>query len=130
MAIQEKIAANSAQFLEPGERTQSAFAAQTTSSWWILLGVLPFLLINKNRCVVVTDRRILLLDSGKLTSTKPRSVVRVLHRSTRIGPAAGLWYVTDALGETLRIHKRFHADIAAADAAAPEAGVAPPPPSA
>jgi hypothetical protein len=128
MAIQDRIAAAAAPFLEPGETARTAFVAQTTSSWWILLGFVPFLLLNKYRCVVVTDRRILVLDSGKLASTKPRSVIRALPRSTRIGPAAGLWYVTGNLGETLRIHKRFHGDIAAADAAAGAAGTPPPPP--
>ena len=37
--------------------------------------------------------------------------------STKIGPASGLWYRTEALGERLYIHKRFHKDIAAADGA-------------
>jgi hypothetical protein len=129
MAIQDRIAAAAAPFLEPGETTQTAFVAQTASTWWILIGLVPFLLLNKYRCVVVTDRRILVLDSGKLASTKPRSVIRALPRSTRIGPfTAALWYVTGNLGETLRIHKRFQKDIDAADAAAGAAGTLPPPP--
>ena len=90
MAIQDRIAAAAAPFLEPGERVQTAFVAQTASSWWIVLGLLPFLLTNKYRCVVVTDRRILVLDSGKPgLSTKPKSVIRALPRSTRIGPFTG-----------------------------------------
>ena len=121
MAIRDKIAENSGKFLDPGEQIQSVFPAQTASSFLILIGYLPFFLVNKNRCVVATDRRILVLDSGKLSATKPKSVVRVLPRSTRIGPPTGVWYVTESLGETLRIHKRFHGDIATADAAAPPA---------
>lgn len=129
MAIQDRIAAAAAPFLEPGERAQTAFVAQTASTWWILLGFLPFLLLNQYRCVVVTDRRTLVLDSGRLASTKPKSVIRVLPRSTRIGPFTGaLWYVTGNLGETLRIHKRFQKDIEAADAAAGAAAPPPPPP--
>jgi hypothetical protein len=129
MAIQDRIAAKAGPFLEPGERAQTALVAQTASTWWILLGFVPFLLLNKYRCVVVTDRRILVLDSGRLASTKPRSVVRALPRSTQIGPFTGaLWYVSGNLGETLRIHKRFQKDIEAADAAAGAAGTPPPPP--
>ena len=95
----------------------------------ILIGLLPFILVNKYRCVVATDRRLLVLDAGQLATTKPKSVIRALPRSTRIGPFSGtLWYVSGNLGETLRIHKRFQKDMEAADAAAPGAGTLPPPP--
>ena len=116
MALRDKIAEAARPFLEPGEQVQAAFPAQTASSWLVLLGYIPFILTNNYRCVVVTDRRILVLDAGKLSTTKPRSVIRTLPRPTRIGPASGLWYRTANLGEDLRIHKRFHGDIAAADA--------------
>jgi hypothetical protein len=129
MALQDRIAAKAGPFLEPGERVQTAFVAQTASSGWILLGLLPFLLANHYRCVVATDRRLLVLDSGRLASTSPRSIVRALPRSTRIGPPTGmLWYVTGNLGETLHIAKRFFKDIASADAAAGPAATPPPPP--
>ena len=127
MAIRDKIAENSAKFLDPGEQIQSVFCAQTASSFLLLLAYLPFFLVNRNRCVVATDRRILVLDSGKLSATKPKSVVRVLPRSTRIGPPTGAWYVTEALGETLHIAKRFHEDINTADAAASGESSPPPP---
>lgn len=110
---------------------QAVIAAQTASQFLALLGLLPFLLANRYRCVVVTDRRILVLDSGRVATAAPKSIVRVLPRSTRIGPPTGaLWYVTGNLGETLRIHKRFHPDIQAADAAAGGALPPPPPPPA
>jgi len=129
MAIREKITKNAAPFLEPGERIQSVFAGQTASQYLLFLGLLPFFLTNRYRCVVATDRRILVLDSGKLFLGTPKSVVRALPRSTRIGPFSGaLWYVSGTLGEKLRIHKRFHKDIEAADAAAGAAGEPPPPP--
>jgi hypothetical protein len=38
-----------------------------------------------------------------------------LPRQTLIGPAHGLWYRVDSLGERLYINKRFHKDIRAAD---------------
>lgn len=43
---------------------------------------------------------------------------RELPRQTRIGPAGGLWYKTEAFGVPVRIHKRFHKDIEAADSMA------------
>jgi len=129
MAIQDRIAAAAAPFLEPGERVQTALVAQTASTWWILLGFVPFLILNEYRNMVATDRRLLVLNSGHLFSTKPKSVVRALPRSTRIGPFSGaLWYVNGNLGETLRIHKRFQNDVEAADAYAGAAAPPPPPP--
>jgi len=129
MAIRDKIARKASPFLEPGERIQNVMAAQTASQFLALLGLLPFLLANRYRCVVVTDRRILVLDSGKWATAAPKSVVRTLPRTTRIGPPTGaLWYVTGSLGETLRIHKRFHQDVVAADAPTGAGSLPPPPP--
>jgi len=129
MAIREKITANAAPFLEPGEQIQAVLAGQTASQYLIFLGLLPFFLANRYRCVVATDRRLLVLDSGKLFLGTPKSVVRALPRSTRIGPFSGaLWYVSGTLGETLRIHKRFQKDVEAADAHAGAAAPPPPPP--
>ncbi len=132
MAIRPKIIRNSQQFLEPGEQIQAVLAAQTASQWLVLLGLVFFFMINNYRCVVATDRRILVLESGKLILGNPKSIKWVLPRYTRIGPASGLiWYRTNALGEVLRIHKRFFKDIAQADAWAwtqPPAGTLLPPP--
>jgi hypothetical protein len=129
MGIREKITGKAAPFLEPGEQIQAVFAGQTRSQYLIFLGVLPFLLFNNYRNVVATERRILILDSGKLFMGTPRSVVRVLPRATSLGPPTGaLWYVTDKTGEKMRIHKRFFKDIQAADALAGAAGTPPPPP--
>ena len=129
MALRDKIVDKSAPFLDPGEQVQAVIAAQTASQYLMLVGMLPFLLSNRYRCVLATDRRILVLDSGRMSAAAPRAVVRALPRSTRIGPFSGaLWYVNGNLGETLRIHKRFQKDVEAADAAAPSAGLPPPPP--
>jgi hypothetical protein len=49
--------------------------------------------------------------------TKVNEVIDELPRHTQIGPASGLWYKCETLGERLYIHKRFHKDIAQADAA-------------
>ena len=106
-------------------------AGQTTSQWWFLVTLWILILKNRYRAIIATDRRILVLDTGRWAMTKPKSVIRELPRATQIGPASGLWYRTDALGEKLYIHKRFHKDIAAADAArgaGPAGSPLPPPP--
>ncbi|MEZ5230777.1 MAG: hypothetical protein R2710_30130 [Acidimicrobiales bacterium] len=74
-----------------------------------------FIVFNEYRTIVITDRRILVFDSGKWSTTKANSLVREVPRSLKIGPASGLWYKTEILGEPLHIHKRFHKDIAMAD---------------
>lgn len=131
LAIRDKIAANAQPFLEPGEQIQAAFAAQTFSQYWALLSWLIVLFKNSYRCVVVTDRRIAVFNTGKWAMGTPKTLLRSLPRATRIGPASGLWWRSDTLGERLYIHKRFHKDIAAADDAlpAPAAGAPLPPPT-
>lgn len=116
-AIRDRLKDRAQRFLEPGEQVQVAFAAQTHSQWIILAGLLPFLLLNKYRAIVVTDRRILVIDSGRWAATACKTVIRSLPRATLIGPAAGLWYKFSSLGETLRVHMRFHRDIGIADQA-------------
>ena len=123
MAIRDKIRAKTAAHLHPGEQVQAVFGAQTASQYWMLLAYVVFFAMNKYRCVVVTDQRILVFNSGHFLTAAPKELVNELPRATRIGPASGLWHVVD-LGEELRVHKRFHKDIVAADAGVP----APPPP--
>ena len=118
MSLRDKIADAARPFLDQGEQVQAAFPAQTASQWLALAGWIPFVVSNEYRCIVATDRRLLVLDAGKMNWAKPRSVIRTLPRSTRIGPASGLWYRTAALGEDLRISKRFFGEIEAADAQA------------
>lgn len=115
IAIRDKIIANSQQFLEPGEQVQAAFAAQTFSQYWAVLSWLIVLFKNSYRAVLVTDRRILVLNTGKFSMGTPKDVVRTLPRSTKIGPVSGLWATTTSLGEKLYIAKRFHKDIDIAD---------------
>jgi hypothetical protein len=128
MAIRDKIVENAKPFLGPGEQVQAAFAAQTFSQYWFLLSWIIVLVKNSFRSVVVTDRRILVLNTGKWSATKAKSVLRELPRSTQIGTPSGLWWRTDALGERLYVHKRFHKDVVAANELAPAPGspMAPP----
>jgi hypothetical protein len=117
MAIRDKMRANAAPFLQPGEEIQAVFGAQTTSQWFALISYWIIIFKNAYRVIVVTDRRIIVGRSGRVTTTPIKEVLREIPRATRIGPASGLWYKTEALGEKMYIHKRFHKDVAAADAA-------------
>ena len=118
MGVREKITKNAQPLLQPGESIQAVFAAQSTSQWFALISLWIIVLKNSYRSVVVTDRRILVCQAGRLTLGAVKGVKAELPRSTHIGPASGLWYTTTALGEKLYIHKRFHKDVAAADALA------------
>src|SRR5436190_1705393 len=116
LAIRDKIRENAAPFLDPGEQIQDVFAGQTFSQYWAVISFLIVLFKSSYRCVVVTDRRIAVFDTGKAAMGTPKKLLRSLPRTTQIGPASGLWYKTEILGERLYIHKRFHKDIADADA--------------
>jgi hypothetical protein len=126
MAIREKIREKTAGSLRPGEQVQAVFGAQTASQYWMLLAYVVFFAMNKYRCVVVTDQRILVFDSGRWKTADPKEQVFEAPRTTRLGPGKGLWHVI-TLGEELRVHKRFHKDLDEADAAL---AATPPPPSA
>jgi hypothetical protein len=118
VGVREKITKNVQPLLQPGETIQAVFAAQSTSQWFALISIWIIVIKNSYRSVIVTDRRILVCRAGRLTLGAVKGVLRELPRATQIGPASGLWYKTDALGETLYIHKRFHKDVAAADGTA------------
>lgn len=117
MAIRDKMRQNAGHLLENGETIQQVFPAQTMSQYWVLLTYWIMVFKVGFRVVVVTDRRILVCRAGRLAATKVKEVANELPRHTMIGPARGLWYKSETLGERLYVHKRFHKDIAQADAA-------------
>jgi hypothetical protein len=57
------------------------------------------------------------LDAGKVSWKKARGGVTVLPRSTRLGPATGIWHQIPVGNEKLRVHRRFFTDIGTADGA-------------
>src|SRR5690242_11941981 len=117
MAIRDTMRRNAEHLLQPGEQIQAVMPAQTTSQYFALLSYWIIILSNAYRVIVVTDRRILVCKSGRFRTTPVKAVERELPRQTMIGPAHGLWYRCDSLGDKLYINRRFHKDIAAADAA-------------
>ena len=110
MAIRDKMAAGVQPHLEPGETVQAVFAGQTISPYWAALTYLV-LFFNKYRVVAVTDRRILVCETTKLSMAKTKSVRASLPRQTRIGPPSGLWWRCESLGEKIYVHRRFHKDV-------------------
>lgn len=117
MAIRDTLQANVQPHLQPGEQIQSVFCGQTTSQYFALVSIWIIIISNAYRVVAVTDRRILVFRSGRFRMTPVKALERELPRQTRIGPASGLWWRCESLGPKLYIHKRFHKDVTAADAA-------------
>lgn len=115
MALRDKIIAKAQTYLQPGEQVQQAFSAQTKSGWWQSFGLLGFLIAQpKFRSVVVTDRRILALNTSMWSVTTPKGVAFEAPRHS-LGEPSGLWWKCTALPEQLFIHKRFHKDVVAAN---------------
>jgi hypothetical protein len=104
-------------YLRPGETVQAVLGAQTADNWLMAGGAILFIIMNKYRILAVTTERVLVLDAGKWSMKNGRGVVAELPRSTRLGPASGLWHRIGVGNETLRVHRRFFKDIEAADAA-------------
>ena len=116
--IRDKIRENAQQFLQPGENVEAVFAAQTFNGYWAFLSWLIVLFKNSYRAIVVTDRRIAVFDTGRWAMGTPKTLLRDLPRSTRIGDPSGLWWKTESLGERMYVHKRFHKDVEEADSRA------------
>jgi hypothetical protein len=116
MALRDSMRESAAQYLQPGEPVQAVIGAQTASQFVAALaGIFVFLGLNRYRIIAVTPARIVVLDAGKVSMKKARGVVMELPRSTRLGPASGVWHQVRAGSETLRVHRRFFKDIEAAD---------------
>jgi hypothetical protein len=116
MALRDSMLNSATPYLQPGEPVQAVIGAQTASQWVAgLAGIFVFLGLNHYRILIATPARILVLDAGKTSFKKARGVVLELPRSTRLGPATGLWHRIPAGEETLRVHRRFFKDIEAAD---------------
>jgi hypothetical protein len=122
MALRDSMRTSAAQFLRPGETIQAVIGAQTASPWLAALtGALVFLGLNRYRILAVTPTRIVVLDAGRASMARAKGVVMELPRSTRLGPATGVWHQIPAGSETLRVHRRFFRDIDAADSVATSA---------
>lgn len=118
MAIRDKLEKNVQPHLEPGETVQAAFPATGGLSPWFLVLTYLFFFLMKYVIVVATDRRILLLKASILGTTKPKEVLGTFPRETKLGPVSGIYAKINLDGETYYVHRRFHGEVKAADAAA------------
>src|ERR1700733_4011444 len=118
MSLRDQMRDSAVPYLEPGEPVQAVIGAQTASQWLAAItGVFVFLGFNHYRILAVTPSRIVVLDAGKTSMKKARGVVMELPRSTRLGPATGMWHPLPAGSETPRGPRRFFKDIETADGA-------------
>ena len=117
LTARDKIVERAAPFLQQGEQPQAAFAAMTVSP--LKVALIGFILASRKRpyrAILATDRRILVLEAT-MGMRKITGLLRELPRATRIGPAKGLHYKTDVLGERMWIPKVEQRQVAEADAA-------------
>jgi hypothetical protein len=110
MSARDKIAENAQERLDAGEQLQAAFAGQP--------GV-RFQLGDRYRTVVVTDRRVLVFDSGMFKQTKTGDLLAELPRAIRFGEPNGLWHAVHLGEHQLQVNRRYFDELKAADAAAP-----------
>jgi len=109
MRARDKIAAAAERRLEPGEHIHAAFAGQPHIRFQ--LGR------DRYRTVVVTDRRVLVFDSGTFSQTKVKDCLAELGRDVRFGSATGLWHSVTLGDIALSVNRRYFGELAAADAA-------------
>jgi len=117
MALRDKLVQRATPYLEPGEQIQAIFLAQSgPSPYWIILSTLIVIFGAGYHTVVVTDRAIVILRNGRLTGTFPQSVHLRGPRNVVLGTPTGIWGKIH-LDTRYWVHKRFHKDVQAADAA-------------
>ena len=124
MATRDKMRANAATVLQPGETVQAVISAQTINPLlyipMVLMALVPAILIiliaEPFRVVVVTDRRILVCKSGPMRTTAVREVLGEVPRSTELGTPRGLLFKCKSLGgDSLYVQTRFFPDVRTAD---------------
>lgn len=117
MALRDKLAQRVQPFLEPGEEARHVVLAQTGPHPLMILLLYVFAFWMRYRIIVVTDRAVVILRASVLRPAAPKELLQRLPRQTPLGaPLSGLFARTEIAGEKTYIHKRFHKDVAAADA--------------
>jgi hypothetical protein len=117
MALRDKLAQRATPFLEPGEQIQSVFLAQSgPSPYWSFLSAWIVIIAAGYATIVVTDRAVVVLRNGRLTGSVAKSVIARLPRQPMESPS-GLWGQLNLGGTRYWVHKRFHKDVEAANAA-------------
>ncbi len=104
---------------------EQVFIAQGGMTPWVanlpLFGALGALVLQSwvsRRIIAVTNREVMVIEAGKFAATSPKRVMARLPRQTTIGPVRGVWAKVRLGDEVMWVHRRFHGDVAAADARA------------
>ena len=112
--LRDKLRNDAAPYLEPAEQVQASFLAARPTAWQ-----------GRQDCaVVVTDRRILLLDLdffanplGLYFLTHVTGVAGEAPRKTKLGPWSGELHYIRAFGTVLAVGSSFYMDVKEADLA-------------
>jgi len=114
MTIESDLRAAVSAHLAPGEQIEAVFPA-LRSAPWKLFGVDGV----HNYAVVATDRRIAVFRTTKWKLSAVEGLLGELPRAHRFGPLSGALYARIRLGTVdAWVHRRFWAQLQAADAAA------------
>ncbi len=127
MALRDKLRERVGPYLEPGEQVQAVWLGQSgPSPYMVFLSYWVILIGGHYKVFAATDRAILVLDAGKLAPARPKRLRLRAPRQVKLGPCSGLWGQIHIDGTRYWVHKRFHKDIDAADAALAPSSEAPP----
>jgi hypothetical protein len=113
--LRDKIAERSRPFLPTDSPVRQVVVGQTGPNPWLYFVTWLIFFWIRYRQVCVTDDGIYVLSCG--LGGKPKELLATLPRDRQIGPVSGVWAKVSLDGESLWVHKRFHKEIAAADAA-------------
>ena len=108
MSMAERIMSNAQSYVAPGEQIQGAFAGQRTVRNRVGDG--------GYRCVVATDRRFLVFQSGSFSQTALKGLLGEEGRELRLGEPSGLWHTVTVAGETMKVNRRYFDQVRAIDA--------------
>jgi hypothetical protein len=99
MSMSDKIAANAQPHLDPAEQVQGAFAGQPS--------VRNRLGEGGYRCVVATDKRFLVFQSGSFSQTALKKLIATAPRDQELGTSSGLWHDLEVGGVQMKVNRRY-----------------------
>jgi hypothetical protein len=118
MALREGLATRAQPFLEPGERVEAIFNAQSGASpYFSLLSAWIVILTAAYVAIAVTDRSVVVLRNGRFLGTRPIAAKARFPRQP-LGEVTGtVWGKVEVGGTRYWVHRRYHKDVREANAA-------------
>lgn len=116
VSMRDKMIKNAQPFLQPGEQVQAIFEGRVHQHN-IKSALMPTAFRHEFVTVAVTDKRILVLDSGRAASGRAKSVMAELPRATPLGPPKGRVHQIRTPEIRINVVKKWHKEIKASDAA-------------